>query len=112
MKALGITLLNNLSWEQHLSNIIPKSQTKLSLLKKIRPYITLEQFLTIATSQIFSTTYYASAVWLNCTLTHKLKKRIDSFHYRVIRVACNNFKGNKNVVILHLGIDGHKDDKG
>jgi hypothetical protein len=69
MKALGITITNDLSWEKHLTNTIYKSQSKLSLLRKIRPFITKDQFLKIATCQIFGTLYYAAPVWLNVTIT-------------------------------------------
>jgi hypothetical protein len=95
MKALGVLLESNLKWDAHLKNVVSKSQTKLSLVRKIRPYITCPQFLQIATCQIFSTLYYASPVWLNHTLSYHLQKRIDSFHYRVMRVAVNDFKGRR-----------------
>ncbi len=100
MKALGITLQSDLKWNGHLDAIIPKSQSKLSLLRKIRPQLTMEQFLTISTSQIFSTTYYAAPVWLNCTLSSKLWKKITSFHYRVMRVACRDFKARKKRTVI------------
>jgi hypothetical protein len=92
MKALGVILAHNLKWDQHLNTILPKSNAKLSLLRKIRPVITQSQFLQIATSQVLSTTYYAAPVWLNSTLGCGLWKKIESLHYRIMRVACNDFK--------------------
>ncbi len=100
MKALGIHLMNNLKWDLHLKEALHKSSAKLALIRKIRPYITMEQFLTVATSQVFSTLYYASTVWLNSTLSCSLFKRIDSFHYRVMRVACNDFKGRRKRKVI------------
>lgn len=95
LKALGVIISNDLSWNEHLDSIIPKSQAKLSLLRKIRPWLSMGQFLQIATSQVFSTAYYASTVWLNDTLSYKYWKKVESFHYRVMRVACNDFKGRR-----------------
>lgn len=100
MKALGITLNYNLKWDTQVNTAISRSQARLSLLRKIRPYITIRQFLTIATSQIFSTAYYASAVWLNQTLSYKLWKRMESFHYRVMRVGCNDFRARKKRKVI------------
>ena len=100
MKALGVTLQSDLKWDGHLASVIPKSQSKLSLLRKIRPLLTMEQFLTISTSQVFSTAYYATPVWLNCTLSSKLWKKITSFHYRVMRVACRDFKARKKRILI------------
>ncbi len=100
MKALGVTLQSDLKWEGHLASVISKSQSKLSLLRKIRPLLTMEQFLTISTSQVFSTAYYAASVWLNCTLSSKLWKRVVSFHYRVMRVACLDFKARKKRTLI------------
>lgn len=100
IKALGITISRDLSWNQHVQTTISKSQSKLSLLRKIRRWLSMENFLKIATSQIFSTTYYAAPVWLNTTMGYKMWKRIESFHYRVMRVACNDFKGNKKRKVI------------
>ncbi len=92
MKALDIMRAHDLKWDNHIADTIAKSQVKLSLMRKIRPFISMDQFLQIATSQIFSTTYYASPVWLNNTLASRLWKKVNSFHYRVMRVACNDFR--------------------
>jgi hypothetical protein len=34
------------------------------------------------------------------SLSQKLFKRIDSFHYRVMRVACNDFKGTRKRIVI------------
>jgi len=60
VKALGITLHHNLKWTVHLEQIIKRIAPKLSMLKKIRKNLDLQQFLKIATSQLFSVLYYAS----------------------------------------------------
>jgi hypothetical protein len=100
MKALGITISHDLKWNEHLRILLPKAHAKLSLLRKVRPVLTRDQFIQIATSQIFSTTYYAAPVWLNQTLGSKEWKRMDSFHYRVMRVAINDFKRNKKRKVI------------
>jgi len=100
MKALGLILAHYLKWDKHINATLPKTNSKLSLTRKIRPLLTRDQYLSVATSQIFSTMYYAAPVWLNCTLGHKLWKKIDSFHYRVMRVAIQDFKGKKKRKVI------------
>ncbi len=100
LKALSITMSGDLKWDQHLAVQLPKSHAKLSLLKKIQNTLTSEQFIKIATSQVFSTIYYASPVWLNTTLSSKLWKKVTSFHYRVMRVACNDHKARKKRIVI------------
>jgi len=66
--------------------------TRLALLKKIRKNMTVEQFLAVASSQIFSIMYYASQVWLNKTLSARLWGKLKSLHYRILRAATRHFK--------------------
>jgi hypothetical protein len=100
IKALGLTVSHDLKWQCHLDTALSKASAKLSLTRKIRPLLTMSQFLQVATSQIFSTIYYAAPVWLNNTLGHKLWTKINSFHYRVMRVACNDFKRRKKKEVI------------
>jgi len=92
MKALGVTFQSDLKWDSHVETIINKVNPRLALLKKIRKNMTVEQFLTVASSQIFSIMYYASQVWLNKTLSAKLWGKLKSLHYRILRAATRDFK--------------------
>jgi hypothetical protein len=100
MKALGVTLSHNLSWEAHVTNACNKANAKLSLLRKIRCNLTMDQFLQVASSQIFGMLYYAAPLWLNQMLGHKLWRKLESLHYRILRVACNDFKRTKKNQVI------------
>jgi hypothetical protein len=100
MKALGVTICHNFSWDAHVNVQCGKANAKLSLIRKIRRNLTMEQFIQIASSQIFGMLYYAAPLWLNQTLEHKLWKKLDSLHYRILRVACNDFKRTKKKQVI------------
>lgn len=100
IKALGLTISQDMKWNSHVDLVLSKAQTKLSLLRKIRPVLSMQQFLNIATSQVLSTLYYAAPVWLNTTLGYKHWKKVESMHYRIMRVAINDFKGRRKRKVI------------
>jgi len=100
MKALGITWQHDLKWTTHLEQISRRLSPKLSMLKKIRKNLDLQQFLKIATSQLFSVLYYASQLWMNETLCATGWKKLRSIHYRILRAAVRDFKQRKSKIEL------------
>jgi len=96
IKALGLTFQHNMKWDKHVTIVTSRVSPKLTLLKKIRKNMTKEQFLKVATAQIFSILYYAAPVWLNKTLTARLWTKLRSVHYRVLRAATRDYKKRKH----------------
>jgi len=92
MKALGVWFQHDMKWNSHVDEVLKKIKPKLSMLKKIRKNLDMDQFLKIATAQIYSILYYASQVWLNETLRSDYWQRLKSLHYRVLRAAARDFK--------------------
>lgn len=101
LKALGITMQSDLKWNKHVHYITTKASQKLSMLSKITKNITKDQFLKLATAQIFSQLYYASQVWLNATLTSDLWKKLKALHYRILRLTQRDYKKK----IKHADLD-------
>jgi len=91
MKALGITISNNLSWDYHASNVINKAKKMLGSMKYLRKYLTEEQFLKSVANNFFSTIFYANTVWYE-SLKKSTKIKFDSLYYRLLRVATKDFK--------------------
>jgi len=92
MKALGLTFQSDLKWSKHVEATLKKIRPKLSMLRKIRKNLDLEQFLRVATAQLYSIMYYASAVWLNETLKSEEWKKLRSMHYRILRAGIRDYK--------------------
>jgi len=91
MKALGVVWQHNLKWTKHLEQVSSKIAPKLSMLKKIRKNLDLQQFLKIATSQLFSILFYSSQLWMNSTLGAEGWKRLKAIHYRILRAAVRDY---------------------
>ncbi len=96
MKVLGLTFDANLRWEKHVRIVVAKANSKMSVLKRFRSKYTKEQFLTILTSQFFSSFFYNAPVWLQSTTNKNLWKWINSAHYKAIRVAVRDYKARVN----------------
>jgi len=92
LKALGLTLQHNLKWNTHVNTIIKRVNLKLSMLKKVAKNLNSDQFLKVATAQLFSIMYYAGPVWLNGTLTSDLWKKLRALHYRILGAAKKDYK--------------------
>jgi len=102
IKALGLTFQHDLKWTKHVDTILNKTRPKLALLRKIRKDLELEQYLKIATAQLFSKIYYASPVWLNETLSSDQWKRLKSLHYRILRVGTRDYKQKTSKKVLDV----------
>ncbi len=96
MKALGIMLDCNLKWDHQVSHVIKTSAWKLAVLQKLRNKFNTSQFLQILTTQFFSKMLYASQVWLTSSTSRRLWKRIESLHYKAVRVAVRDHKRRIN----------------
>jgi len=92
IKALGLTFKHDLQWDVHVENKLKTIRPKLSMLKKIGKNLDKDQFLKIATAQLYSILYYASPVWLNRTLSASYWTKIRSLHYRILRGAIKDYK--------------------
>ncbi len=79
-----------------MSSAIKASSWKLTVLQKIRHKFTQKQFLQILTSQFFSKLYYGSQIWLTSATQRNLWTRVNSLHYRALRIAICDFKGRIN----------------
>jgi hypothetical protein len=91
MKALGIIIDGKLSWNSQAEHVINKSKSLLSCFRFLRKYLTETQFLRAASANYYGSIYYASSVWFhNLKKTQKVK--LNSFHFRLLRTAKNDFR--------------------
>ena len=72
-KLLGVTLDNNLTWTDHIDNLCSIINSRLALLRRIKPFLAKDCALRFYNSCIHATIIYCSVTWGNCSKTHLLK---------------------------------------
>jgi len=92
MKVLGVTFDSKLSWTPQVDNVLKKAKKLNSALKFMRSRLTIKQFLRVVTSQFYSVCLYGCAAWLNDTTNFKDIRRLNSIHYRVLRIAVQDYR--------------------
>jgi len=90
IKALGITVSCDLDWSNHIQNVVKKGKTLMVGLKFLRKYLSEMQFLSTVVNSFYSTIFYASTVWYDCSKKSQLKS-IDSMFYQLLRTACRDY---------------------
>ena len=92
MKILGIHLDNRLTWSSHISKTMNKLGRLTSGLKFIRNRLSKSQFLKVLTSQYYGMCYYGGQVWLGSHTRKMDLKKIDSLHFRLLRIVKRDYK--------------------
>jgi len=91
IKALGILIQGDLSWDAQAEQAIGKSKKLLSAFRFLRKYLSESQFLKAASANYYGAVFYASSVWFrHIKQVHKTK--LTSIHFRMLRVAKRDFK--------------------
>ena len=75
----------------HISKTINKMGRLTNGLKFLRKRLGEKQFLKVLTSQYYGTCYYACQSWLGAH-TRKDIRKLDSMHYRLLRIAKQDYK--------------------
>jgi len=89
MKMLVLTFQHNLEWSMNVDSTLNKIKPKLFLLKKD---MEKDQFLKIATAQLYSLLYYASQLWLNKTLKAPYWVKLRLLRYRLLCGVVKDYK--------------------
>jgi len=91
IKALGVTISNDLKWEEHANNMLVKGKKILGTLKYMRRYLNEEQFMKSVANNFFSTVFYANSVWYE-SLKKSTMVKFNSMYFRLLRTATRDFK--------------------
>jgi hypothetical protein len=102
MKVLGITMDDTLSWSPHIAITTNKMARLTGALKFLRRRLTKEQFMPVLTSQYYGMTYYASQVWLGPHTKRIDIKKLNSLHYKLLRIAINDWRNKTSKKELDL----------
>ena len=89
VKYLGVTIDENLTWNDHISALCKNLGFKISTLSRIKNMVTPEMLKTVYNSIIQPTIDYAITVWGH-TSAENLSK-IQRLQNKAARIICNNF---------------------
>ncbi len=78
MKALGILIQGDLSWDAQTDYAIDKSKKLLAAFRFLRKYLTESQFLKAASANYYGSVFYACGVWYNSL------KQVNKYYLRLI----------------------------
>jgi len=92
MKVLGLTFDKRLDWSTHIDNLKGKMSSINNGIKLIRRKLTRKQAITVVTAQALSILYYASIVWLTPHISKKQEGRVESLHYRSMRLVIKDYR--------------------
>jgi len=90
LKALGAVIDHRLRWTAHINLLASRLGGLICGLKMVRRRFTEEQTKTLVTSQLLSILYYACPAWLTPHLQTKEFKKLESLHYRCLRLIVND----------------------
>ena len=101
-KHLGIIIDENLTWQDHVTNVQNKSGTGLYMLQTVKPYLDRNTLQIIYNAIVSSHLNYCDIVWDNCgvTLSNKLQK-IQNRGARIINDTPWHSSGRENLTRLN-----------
>jgi len=92
MKILGVIFDDKLSWSAHITKTIAKMNRLTSGLRFLRKRLQKKSFLKATTSQFYGLLYYGSQVWLGSHTKISDIRRLNSVHYKTLRIVENDWK--------------------
>jgi len=95
MKVLGVYFDEKLSWTPQIKTTINKISRLTSGLKFLRKRLSKRSFLKATTSQFYGLLYYGSQVWLGSHTKVADIRRLNSVHYKLLRIVENDWKKRK-----------------
>jgi len=92
IKALGVIIDHRLRWTEHIKAVVSKVRRLICGFRMIRDKFTEIQAKNLVTAQALSVLYYGSAAWLTPSLLGDRLRRLESIHYRCLRVIVKGYK--------------------
>jgi len=96
MKALGVVIDAKLRWSDHIKSVCSRVRRLLCGLRMVRHKFTEIQAKTLVTAQALSILYYAAPAWLSPHLWGSDLRRLETVHYRCLRLIVKDYKQRIN----------------
>ena len=104
---LGLTIVQKLSFDSHISNICKKSAQKLGALNRISPYIGSQQKSLIFNAVIKAQFNYCPLTWMFCS--RKSNNLINKIHKRALQIIHNDLESSfEDLIDLNNDLTVHK----
>ena len=87
---LGLTIINNLDFSDHISNIRKTANQKLNALFRVSANMNLGKCTLLINSFIKSHFSYCPVIWMFCN--QKIKKKVNEIKERYLRLMTNNYE--------------------
>jgi hypothetical protein len=95
LKILGVLFSHTLDWTSHVNSAMRKANSMIYALRYLNPKLSRDHFRALIHSHFLSYLMYASQTWSG-SISLKLKSRLDSCYFKVLRLLCWDFKGKKS----------------
>lgn len=92
IKALGVVIDYRLRWNEHIKMVVNKVRRLICGFRMIRDKFTEIQAKNLVTAQALSVLYYGSPAWLTPSFLGDRLRRLESIHYRCLRVIVKDYK--------------------
>ena len=73
VKLLGVSIVNTLSWDTHVNNVLKKCNSYLFLLSRIKPYLSIDKRKLFFNAYILPHIDYCCTVWGQCSSGYEAK---------------------------------------
>ena len=83
VRLLGITIDQNLTFKNHITDLCKSASNKLKALQRIRKYLTIDQTKMLTNAFIYSQFKYCNVIWMFCSKCENNK--INDLHKRALR---------------------------
>jgi len=89
---IGVVIDHKLRWTAHIRAVCNKVRGLLCGFRMIRHKFTEIQAKNLITAQALSVLYYGSPAWLTPSIVGDRMRRIESVHYRCLRIIVKDYK--------------------
>ena len=96
----------NLTFKNHIDNLVRKTQYKLHALRRIRKFLTIEKAKILGNTFIDSQFNYAPLIWMFCRKT--LYSKIQKIHHRTLKVVYGIGDSYKNLLLRSNSMSIHQ----
>jgi Reverse transcriptase (RNA-dependent DNA polymerase) len=93
-RVLGVTIDEDLNWQNHIDNVRKKVAKNLYLLRKLTYYVDNDAQKAFFSAHCLSHINYASTLW--CGASQNTLKKLHSLHRRGLRLLSNSQKNQEN----------------
>ena len=97
VKLLGITIDNELKFDDHITKICRKANSKLSALSRLARYLSMEQKKLLYISLIETQFKYCPMAWVFCS--RSCNNKINKLQERALKLVCDDYELSLDVLL-------------